>query len=53
MVGSGSEYETWYTGYTAFGDMQSMASVKVTRYGSFRLQLAGLATSGLVCYTRH
>jgi hypothetical protein len=29
-------------GYTALGDMQSMVSVEVTRYGVFCLQLAGL-----------
>ena len=26
------------SGYTAFGDKQSMVSVEVTRYGVFRLQ---------------
>ena len=34
-------------GYTALGDKQSMVSVEVTRYGVFRLQLAGLGDATL------
>jgi hypothetical protein len=34
-------------GYTALGDKQSMVNVEVTRYGVFRLQLAGLGVESL------